>query len=150
MFRLQVFAAALWWGSASAVGFWVVPLMFLHLDTPAVAGQMAAHLFTAQTWVALACGLLILLAARREHQDAPRSPSLWTIAGMLAALLLEVAVKPHILARDNMALWHNLGSVFYVVQWACAGKMLWQLSVHSPTLLAAEQSQTEQAPTPAA
>jgi hypothetical protein len=43
------------------------------------------------------------------------------------ALLIEVAVKPHIVARDNMALWHNLGSAFYVLQWLCAGKTLWAL-----------------------
>ena len=127
MQRLQIFLAALWWGSASAVGFWVVPLLFAKLETPAMAGQMAAHLFTAQTWAALICGLLMLLAARRQQQDAPQAPSLWTIAGMLAALLLEVAVKPRILAHENMALWHNLGSAFYLVQWVCAGKLLWQL-----------------------
>lgn len=128
MHRLQIFLAALWWGSASAVGFWIVPLLFANLETPAIAGQMAAHLFTAQTWVALVCGLLMLLAARRQQQDAPQTPSLWTIAGMLTALLLEVAVKPHILARENMALWHNLGAVFYLLQMGCAGKLLWQLA----------------------
>ncbi len=125
MARLQVFLAALWWGSLCAVGFMVVPMLFMHLETPAMAGQMAAKLFTAQSWLSLVCGLLLLLAAKRLNQD--NSPSPWVIGGMLCALLIEVAVKPHIVARDNMALWHNLGTALYVLQWLCAGKTLWSL-----------------------
>ena len=49
--RLPVFAAALWWGSLTAIGFIAVPLLFTHLETPAVAGRMAAKLFTGQTWL---------------------------------------------------------------------------------------------------
>ena len=124
MARLQVFLAALWWGSLTTVGFMVVPMLFMHLETAAIAGQMAAKLFSAQTAVALACGVLLLLAAKRENLDQVHTPSPWVIAGMLLALLIELAVKPHIVARDNMALWHNLGSAFYVLQWLCAGKVL--------------------------
>ena len=47
--RLPAFIAALWWGSLSTVGFLVVPLLFVHLPTPAMAGAMAARLFAAQT-----------------------------------------------------------------------------------------------------
>jgi uncharacterized membrane protein YhaH (DUF805 family) len=125
MARLQVFLAALWWGSLCAVGFMVVPMLFMHLETPAMAGQMAAKLFTAQSWLSLVCGLLLLLAAKRLNHD--NLPSPWVIGGMLCALLIEVAVKPHIVARDNMALWHNLGTALYVLQWLCAGKTLWSL-----------------------
>ncbi|MDU7587663.1 MAG: DUF4149 domain-containing protein, partial [Acidovorax sp.] len=53
--RLPQFAAALWWGSLSAIGFMAVPLLFAHLPTPAMAGNMAAQLFAAQTWVSVAC-----------------------------------------------------------------------------------------------
>ncbi|WP_353135694.1 DUF4149 domain-containing protein [Limnohabitans sp.] len=132
MARLQVFLAALWWGSLTAVGFMVVPMLFMHLETPAIAGQMAAKLFSAQTWLALVCGILLLLAAKRENLNRAYTPSLWVIAGMLLALLIELAVKPHILARDNMALWHNLGSAFYLLQWLCAGKVLWALCPMRP------------------
>jgi hypothetical protein len=127
MARLQLFLAALWWGSLSAVGFMVVPMLFMHLETPAMAGQMAAKLFTAQSWLSLVCGLLLLLAAKRANLDKSHTPSPWVIGGMLCALLIEVAVKPHILARENMALWHNLGTALYGVQWLCAGKALWPL-----------------------
>jgi uncharacterized membrane protein len=105
----------------------VVPMLFAHLETPAIAGQMAGKLFTAQSWLTLVCGLLLLLTAQRLHQDEFHSPSPWVIGGMLCALLLEVAVKPHIVARDNLALWHNLGTALYVLQWLCAAKTLWVL-----------------------
>jgi Domain of unknown function (DUF4149) len=144
MARLQIFLAALWWGSLTTVGFMVVPMLFVHLETPAIAGQMAAKLFSAQTWLALACGVLLLLAAKRQNLDQVHTPSFWVIAGMLLALLIELAVKPHIMARDNLALWHNLGSAFYVLQWLCAGKVLWALNtMKREPAIAAGSAQTD-------
>jgi hypothetical protein len=144
MARLQIFLAALWWGSLTTVGFMVVPMLFVHLETPAIAGQMAAKLFSAQTWLALACGVLLLLAAKRQNIDQAHTPSPWVIAGMLLALLIELAVKPHIMARDNLALWHNLGSAFYVLQWLCAGQVLWALSpMKQEPAIAAGPAQTD-------
>ena len=141
MARLQVFLAALWWGSLGAVGFMVVPMLFMHLETPAIAGQMAAKLFTAQSWLSLVCGLLLLLAAKRQDSDQSHTPSPRVIAGMLCALLIEVAVKPHILARDNLMLWHNLGTAFYVLQWGCAVKALWAMCPEKKELAIAASSE---------
>jgi hypothetical protein len=128
--RLPVLAAALWWGSLTAIGFLAVPLLFVHLPTPALAGQTAAKLFTALTWVALGCGVFVLLASR-ERGEAPRMD--WaggalgfTLAGMLLALLAEFAVAPRILARENLRLWHGLGTAMYALQWACALVVLWK------------------------
>lgn len=144
MARLQIFLAALWWGSLTAVGFWVVPMLFMHLQTPAMAGQMAAKLFSAQTWLALACGILLLLAARRENFYRPGTPSVWVIAGMLLALSIELAVKPHIMDRENLALWHNLGSAFYLLECFCAGKVLWGLcSTRPEPAIAADSLQND-------
>jgi hypothetical protein len=125
--RLQIYLAALWWGSMSTIGFLVVPLLFVYLETPAMAGQMAAKLFAAQTWVSLACGLLLVLSAQRQAraQGLTQSPSPWVLSGMLLALLLEFVVTPHILARENLKLWHNLGSALYLAQCMCAAKALW-------------------------
>ena len=127
MARLQLFLAALWWGSLSVLGALVVPLLFAKLDSPALAGQMAARLFSAECWLGVLCGVLMLVAARREDQarDQPRSPSLWVLGGVLSALLLEFGVAPHIVARDNLMLWHNLGTALYGVQWAMVGRWLW-------------------------
>ncbi len=128
--RLALMAAALWWGSLTAVGAWVVPMLFMHLPTPAMAGQMAARLFTAQTWVALACGLLLLMLLRPRDAtqvDAAGQRSLaWVAAGMALALLIEFGVAPRILAREDLRLWHSLGSALFALQWVCAGAALWR------------------------
>jgi len=122
---LPLWAAALWWGSLTTVGFWVVPMLFANLPSPAIAGNMAARLFAAQTWVALACGLTLLLVARSNqppaHVAKGQSALVFIVGGMLLALLSQYAVAPHIVARDNLALWHSVGTGLYVVQWVCAG-----------------------------
>ncbi len=127
MARLQIYLAALLWGSMTTIGLLVVPSLFVNLETPAVAGQMAARLFEMQTWVSLSCGLLLVLAAHQQAraQGLTHSPSPWVLAGVLMALLLEFVVAPHIVARDNLKLWHNFGSALYLAQCLCAAKVLW-------------------------
>ncbi len=128
--RLPVFVAALWWGSLTVIGFLVVPLLFAHLPTPAIAGQMAAKLFSAQTWVTLACGMLFLLFSRSNRSSAlvesGKSALVFVVAGLLLALLAEFAVSPRIVARENLKLWHAVGSGMYLLQWLCAGVVLWK------------------------
>ena len=127
--RVAPFAAALWWGSLTAVGFMVVPLLFKFLPTPAMAGHMAARLFTAQTWVSVACGVVLLLVLRSNRPAAlsgrAQAALVFIVLGMLLALLIEFAVAPRIVARENLRLWHGAGSVMYVVQWLCAAAVLW-------------------------
>ena len=130
--QIPVFAAALWWGSLTTTGFIVVPLLFAHLPTPALAGQTAARLFTAQTWISLVCGLLLLFASRGGRESArmdwARGALLFVVAGLLLALLGEFAVSPRIMARENLRFWHGVGSAMYVLQWVCAAVVLWKLS----------------------
>lgn len=128
---MLVWVAALWWGSLTVIGFLVVPLLFRHLPTPALAGGMAAKLFAAQTWVSCVCALLLLLGARPDREQARVSTAqaamIFIVAGMLLALLAEFAVAPRILARENLRLWHSVGSVMYLLQWACATTTLGKL-----------------------
>jgi len=130
--RLLLWAAALWWGSLTALGAWIVPLLFAHLPTPALAGGMAAKLFTAQTWVALVCGLCLLVSLRSNQPPAlvaPASPAIiFIVSGMLLALLVEFAVAPRIVLRENLRLWHSLGSGMLLLQWLCATGTVWVLS----------------------
>ena len=123
--RLPVFAAALWWGSLSAIGFLAVPMLFANLPSPAIAGNMAAKLFAAQTWVAVVCGLLLLLVSRSNQPlaqvDKAREATVFIVLGMLLALLSEFAVAPRIVARQNLPLWHSVGMALYFAQWFCAG-----------------------------
>ena len=134
LLRLPLWVAALWWGSLTTIGFLAVPLLFVHLPSPALAGGMAAKLFTAQTWVTVACTLLLLLASRPrdDAQEGAENPlqavRLTVVGGLLLALLVEFAVAPRIVARENLALWHRAGSALYVLQWFCAAITFWRLS----------------------
>lgn len=134
--RVPVLAAALWWGSLTALGAVVVPLLFATLPTPALAGQTAARLFTAQTWTSLACGLLVLLAARPRgaapRMDWARGALPFLLAGLLFALLAEFAVAPRIVARENLRVWHPAGSALYALQWLCALVVLVKLTGRDP------------------
>ncbi|MDO4725035.1 MAG: DUF4149 domain-containing protein [Comamonadaceae bacterium] len=137
--RLSVMAAALWWGGLSVVGFLSVPLLFMSLPT-AQAGQVAAKLFTAMAWLSVACGMLLvfLLKPARAGDGAqasgtgaaapvPLAWSGWALAGVVLALLVEFGIAPRILARENLALWHNLATALYALQWLCAAVLLWRL-----------------------
>ena len=127
-----IWLAALWWGSLTTLGFLVVPLLFVHLPTPAMAGAMAAKLFTAQTWVSGACGLLLLMISRQNgppaHEHRAYPATFFIAGGLLLAFLVEFAVAPRIIARENLKLWHAVGSAMYLVQWLCAGATLWKLA----------------------
>lgn len=137
--RLPVFLAALWWGSLTSLGFIVVPMLFASLGTPAVAGAMAAKLFTAQTWLGTACAMLLLLAANQKRPEAhvqSAHPAIkFIVAGLLLALVGEFGIAARIVnARaegGNLKLWHGLGTGVYVVQWLCAGVSFWHLAGES-------------------
>ena len=128
--RAPLWLAALWWGSLTTVGFGVVPLLFTHLPTPAVAGAMAAKLFSAQTWLSTICGLVLLALSRQEGEGAAalKAAAMPILGGMLLALLSEFAVAPRIVARENLALWHSVGSGMYLLQWVCSAAVLWKLT----------------------
>ena len=122
--NLPQWMAAAWWGSLSTVGFFVVPMLFAHLPSPAMAGTMAGHLFSAQTAVSTFCGMVLLLIFRSNRvlglAQQAQSATLFVVSGVLLALLVEFAVAPNIVARNNLALWHRVGTAMYFVQWICA------------------------------
>ncbi|KIQ34430.1 hypothetical protein RT97_07750 [Variovorax paradoxus] len=129
--RLALLLAAFWWGSLTTIGFLVVPMLFAKLGNPAVAGNFAGQLFEAQSWVAIGCGLILLIHFRSkadERMDAATMTSIGIVLGaLLLALLQQYAVAPRILARDNLKLWHAVGSGMYVVQWVCTLALLWRM-----------------------
>ena len=136
MTRLALWAVALWWSSLGLIGFLVVPLLFARLPTPAMAGNMAGGLFQAQTWISLVCGLVLLISgqSKRVTPLALRSPTVFMFitGGMLLALLSEFAVAPHILARENLRLWHGLGSTMFALQFLFASFVFWKLTPPAP------------------
>jgi len=132
MRSVTLWIAAVWWGSLTTLGFFVVPMLFAHLPTPAMAGAMAAKLFTTQTAISAFSGLVLLMLFRSNKSpalvDIGQSATLFVVSGVLLALLVEFGVAPHIIARDNLALWHGVGTGMYVVQWICAGVVFGKLA----------------------
>jgi hypothetical protein len=134
--RISILLAALWWGSLSGLGFMVVPLLFVHLPSPAAAGAMAAKLFSAQTWLSIACTFFLLLFLKGKEAPALAAPAQiamkFVVAGLLLAVLVEFGVSPRIVSAraegGNLKLWHGLGTAMYVAQWLAAGWTLWCLS----------------------
>lgn len=117
---LSIFAlwgAAAWAMSLSTLGFFVVPMLFVHLPSPALAGNMAGQLFAVQTGISLSCSLALAAAAWRRAAV----PGLWpSLTGAAMAAAAQWLATPHILARDNLPLWHGLASGMYLLQWCCA------------------------------
>lgn len=151
MQRLAVLVAALWWGGISGLSFVAVPTLFTSLGSPAVAGPVAARLFSLQCWAGLGLGLLLLLILRRqraaahvpltcETTDAARVEDMqrafgtmgFVLAAMLLALLQEYGVAQKIVTAratgGDLRLWHGLGTLMVLGQWLCAGAVLWRLS----------------------
>ena len=128
--------AALWWASLSTLGFLVVPLLFTYLPAPAVAGAMAAKLFSAQTWVSTVCGLFLLMVTRSNNVPAGKSIDsvaiILILFALLMALLVEFAVAPRIVMRENLKIWHSVGSGMYLLQWLCAVVIFWRLNRRKP------------------
>ncbi len=139
--RLAVFVAALWWGGLSALSFLAVPLLFATLGSPAVAGPVAAKIFSLQCWAGLVLGMALLLILRRWRGEgtgiAPAALSTIGIVlfAMLLALVQEFGVAQNIVtARANggsLRLWHGVGSAMVLGQWVCSGWVLWRLTLGS-------------------
>jgi len=131
--RLPVLAAALWWGSLTAIGFLAVPLLFANASSPAVAGGLAAKLFSGQSWLSVGCAMVLLMGARGSD-GAPamgwaQGAVAYVLLGLLAALLQEFAIAPRIVARQDLRFWHSAGTALYAAQWLCALVVLWKVTV---------------------
>lgn len=137
-YRFPALIAAMWWGSLTTIGFLVVPLLFANLPSPSMAGTMAAKLFAAQTWVAVVCCVLLLLISRPKGSIAQypwaQAAMIFIVAGMLLALLNQFGVAPRIVARQDLRLWHSVGTVMYALQWFCALSVFLQTLKHGAVI----------------
>ncbi len=117
-------------------------MLFTHMPSPAAAGQMAAKLFTAQTWLSIACAMFLLLVCNQKEavaQDSrARAAIRFIVTGLLLAVLVEFGLSPRIVSArsdgGNLKLLHGVGSVMYFGQWMCAGFALWRLSREKQSL----------------
>lgn len=134
--RFAVMVAALWWGALTTVAFVVVPVLFAKLGNPAVAGPVAAWLFSFLCKVTWVCGALLCVFSFKDTAlPLPYkhfSAIYFIVAAMLAAAWQDSWVAHNIVtARANGAdlkLWHTLGSGLVLVQWLAAIAVLWRLT----------------------
>ena len=145
--RWQIGMAGLWWGGISGLSFVAVPTLFASLGSPALAGPVAARLFSLQCWAGLLLGWVLLLLLRSERGQLAKAPAVpgpsqhlqrisismgWVILAMILALLQEFGVAQRIVTArasgGDLRLWHGLGSLMVLGQWVCAGVLLWRFS----------------------
>jgi predicted MFS family arabinose efflux permease len=127
--QASFFLTALWWGSLTTVGFMVVPMLFARMDSMQAAGKMAAALFNAQDYVGWVCGAVLALIYMRNkplaQQNMAQAASYLIAITLLASLISHWLVAPQILTRDNLKLWHSLGTVLYLCQWVCVTALVY-------------------------
>jgi general stress protein CsbA len=117
---------ALWWGSLTTIGFVVIPLLFQHLPNKQVAGQLAAQMFSHQAYVSWACCALLLVTLGKKKQSNIHNNQLLIFLGVVFSLLVYFIVAPQIALRQNLKLWHSLGTAFFGGQWLCASVLLYR------------------------
>jgi hypothetical protein len=127
---IGLLSAALWWGSLSTIGFVVVPLLFARMQTKQMAGQIAALVFQYQAYVSWACAAPLLCIAFRQTRKLGKAINFaensFLIVGLTFSLCVYFMVAPQISARQNLKLWHSLGTALFAGQWICATVVLWR------------------------
>jgi hypothetical protein len=144
--RLSILMAALWWGGITGLSFVAVPTLFARLGSPAVAGPVAAQLFSLQCWMGLVLGSALMLVLQRQRtslfadrsfQALPELRALLFTMALVALAVLLAMVQEFGVARKivtaratggDLRLWHSLGSVLVLGQWLCSGAVLWRLT----------------------
>ncbi|MEE4377538.1 MAG: DUF4149 domain-containing protein [Candidatus Competibacteraceae bacterium] len=113
----------IWIGSLWTIGFIVAPTLFHVLDDRALAGVIAGHLFSIESYLGLLCGGLLLLIAWYNTSTGQRFS--WRV-GLLATMLVIVGVgefglQPMLAALKAQGLsaefarWHGVSATLYLL-----------------------------------
>ena len=135
--RPALMLAALWWGGITALSFLAVPTLFAALGNPAVAGPVAAKLFSLQCQAGLVIGLVLLILVRQGGPSPMARTALALVCvAMALAVLQEYGVAQKIVSArasgGDLRLWHGAGSALVLGQWLCSGALLWCLGRPRP------------------
>ncbi len=102
----RVLLATFWVGSIWAIGYVAAPALFANLDSRALAGDIAGHLFRAQALVSLSCGFIVLslLIASRDMVAARCRTCMWLVVFMLGCtLVVHYGLQPMMSAMREAA-----------------------------------------------
>ncbi|MEO6919335.1 MAG: DUF4149 domain-containing protein [Collimonas sp.] len=134
--RFRLLIATLWVGSLWTVGYLVAPTLFATLPDRMLAGTIAGSLFRIEAWLAVVCGiLLVMLFSYRTHDDsAPLRKTLLrltllmlacTVAGyfciqpFMASLRETAALTGGVMAdgaKTQFGILHGVASGIYLIQ----------------------------------
>jgi len=131
--RLAVMAATLWWGVLTGLAFVAVPSLFAQLGNPAVAGPVAAWLFSVVAKLSMVCGAgwvcFYMFFGRSALDGYAKAAIVFAVlAGVAAAVQDGVVAQQILTARStggNLKLWHGVGSLLVVMQWVGALGVSW-------------------------
>jgi hypothetical protein len=119
MARLYALFVALLFGGTTTLSFVAVPMLFAYLGDPSLAGGLAAKFFAIQNLFAITLALSVLAVMRRQLTFKTRKAWIGlalvaiTSYGLVAPLIVSARA-----AGGNLALWHAIGSVLMLAQWA--------------------------------
>lgn len=127
---------SLWVGSLWTVGYLVAPMLFAVLDDRRLAGEIAGHLFYAETWLSLICAALILLpefigGIRRAILQPDNILLIVCVVFLVGA---EWGVRPLMDAArtadgstgPDFAMWHGVAAGMYLLASLCGLLALWR------------------------
>ena len=77
-------------------GYIVTPLLFQVLDDRQLAGMIAGHLFTANSYIGLVCGGLLLLGVFiKSTGNRLRDPQVWMLVSMIIVIMVgQFIIQP--------------------------------------------------------
>jgi hypothetical protein len=134
--RLRLLLITIWVGSLWTIGYLVAPTLFATLDDRALAGTIAGKLFRIESWLTVACALLLIgswlgQVPGTDAERVVRKTVLWLAAGMLACTVIGYfGLQPFMgalresaqggvmseTARKQFGMLHGISSVFYLIQ----------------------------------
>lgn len=143
--RARLLVVTFWVGSLWAIGYVVVPTLFVTLPDSALAGTIAGRLFRIEAWIGIvSTGMLFVLAhfTPQERDGKARKQQSWLLGGMLVCILVGYfALQPLISALREAAavsggmigdikmqfgLLHGVSSMFYLVESLLGLILVWQ------------------------
>lgn len=140
--RLQQIAAtlaALWAGIMIGVGYICAPVIFQMLpEQRKIAGSIAGQTFTVTAYVALACGIAILLLVKQANKKAgfytPNAPMILVLAALFLAITGQFVVHPQVAqARDfgntslSFGTLHAISTLIFIAESLCVLALNWVL-----------------------
>ncbi|WP_434777093.1 DUF4149 domain-containing protein [Neisseria sp. Ec49-e6-T10] len=138
--KIKIMALCLWVGGLFMIGGLVAPVLFMNLPDKMTAGMLAGKCFDIQTWVNLACAVLIFLVMLLENQSHTfKKAGFWLLLIMVVCVVVsQFGITPiieqlkagrvpdaHGSLGPEFAKWHGISSSIYWLQALLGVLLIW-------------------------